>query len=236
MDTFSQSSTVSTIPPDITDNQDENFIDEIESVNDLFFGIVQAIEISSQKAQGTSSDDDDSNNDVAAHFVLQPELRDTDLSEQSFQLNFKTKTCGCVRLHGKPCSTLVDWNSLVEYKTNSLALSHSELDLLIKIQLFRHRSAGEMTTSRKHSSKDREKPRQEYFFSGQRECRETFAFVHRLNRKKVDGIARSLDSGGLIPRTDGNTGKSPKHSLTVQDVENVKQFLVYYGKILAAIT
>lgn len=187
MDIFSQSSTVSTIPPDIIDNQDEDFIDEIERVNDLFFGNVQAIEIVTQTAQGTSSDDDDSDNDqqnnVAAESVVQPELRDTDLSEQSLQSNFQSKTCGCVRLHGKPCSTIVDWDSLVEYRTTSLEMSHSELDLLIKIQLFHHRRAGEMTASRKHPNKDREKPRQEYFFSGQQVCRETFAFAHGVNRK-----------------------------------------------------
>lgn len=120
MDTFSQSSTVSTIPPDIIDNQDEDIIDEIERVNDLFFGNVQAIDIFTQTAHGTNSDDDDNDNDVAADSVVQPELRDTDLSEQSFQLNFKTKTCDSVRLHGKPCSPLEDWDSLVEYRTNSL--------------------------------------------------------------------------------------------------------------------
>lgn len=63
-------------------------------------------------------------------------------------------------------------------------MSHSELDLLIEIQLFHHRRAGEMTAPRKHPSKTREKPRQEYFISGQQVCREAFAFVHGVNRKK----------------------------------------------------
>ncbi|MEW8547934.1 MAG: hypothetical protein AB2693_30885 [Candidatus Thiodiazotropha sp.] len=56
MESLSQSSTVSTIPPDILENQDEDFIDEIERVNDLFFGNVQAFEISpTETAQGTST-------------------------------------------------------------------------------------------------------------------------------------------------------------------------------------
>ncbi|MEW8547933.1 MAG: hypothetical protein AB2693_30880, partial [Candidatus Thiodiazotropha sp.] len=133
---------------------------------------------------------------MAAESVVQPELRDTDLSEQSVQSNFQTRTCGCVRLYGKPCSTIVDWNSLVDYRTGSLETSHSELDLLIKVQLFHHRRSGEMTASRKHPSKEREKPRQEYFFSGHQVCRETFAFAHGVNRKKTDAIARSLDVDG----------------------------------------
>ena len=154
-------------------------------------------------------------------------LRDTDLSEQSLQSDFQNKTCGCVRLYGKPCSSIVDWNSLIDYRTHCLETSHNELDMIIKV--FHHRRSGEMTESRKHPSKEREKPRQEYFFSWRQVCRETFAFAHGVNRKKIDAIARSLDSDGLIPRTHGNTGKSPKHALTLHDVENIKQFLNCYG-------
>ena len=166
---------------------------------------------------------------MAIESVVQTELRDTDLSEQSLQSDFQNKTCGCVRLYGKPCSSIVDWNSLIDYRTHCLETSHNELDMIIKVQLFHHRRSGEMTESRKHPSKEREKPRQGYFFSGRQVCRETFAFAHGVNRKKIDAIACSLDSDGLIPRTHGNTGKSPKHALTLHDVENIKQFLIRYG-------
>ena len=107
MDILSQSSTVSTIPPDIIYNQDEDFLDEIERVNDLYFGNLQVAEDSDAAiARDASGSDDDSDNDqeygVAIESVVQTELRDTDLSEQSLQSDFQNKTCGCVRLYGKP--------------------------------------------------------------------------------------------------------------------------------------
>ena len=232
MDVLSQSSTVSTIPPDLTENQDEDFLDEIERVNDLYFGNVH-VESDEASARSSSScddsDSDDEEDNVGAESVVQTELRDTDLSEQSQQSNFQNKTCGCVRIYGKPCSSVVVWNNLIDYRNHCLETSHSELDLIIKVQLFHHRRTGEMTESRKHPSKEREKCRQEYYFNGRQICRETFAFAHGVNRKKIDAIARSLDSDGLVPRTHGNTGKSPKHALTLRDVENIKQFLISYG-------
>ena len=44
-----------------------------------------------------------------------------------------------------------------------------------------------------------------------------------------DSIAQSLDKDGLVAPTHGNKGKWPKHALTVQDVQTVKQFLVDYA-------
>lgn len=82
---------------------------------------------------------------------------------------------------------------------------------------------------KKHKAKEREKPRQQYYFNGQQVCRETFAFAHAVSRKTIDSIAQSLDKDGLVARTNGNKGKSPKHALTVQDVQNVKKFLVNYA-------
>jgi hypothetical protein len=80
-----------------------------------------------------------------------------------------------------------------------------------------------------HKAKEREKPTQHYYFNGQQVCRETFAFAHAVSRKTINSIAQSLDKDGLVARTDGNKGKSPKHALTVQDVQNVKKFLVNYA-------
>jgi hypothetical protein len=68
------------------------------------------------------------------------------------------------------------------------------------------------------------KPRQQYYFSSRQVCRETFAL-----RMLFDSIAQSLDKDGLVARTHCNKWKSPTHALTVQDVQNVKQFLVNYA-------
>ena len=92
---------------------------------------------------------------------MQPELRSTDVTEESVQSNFLNKIGGCVKIHGKPCSSVIDWNSLVDYRNHCFETSHSELDLIIKVQLFHHRKTGEKTEALKHKSKEREKPRQD---------------------------------------------------------------------------
>ena len=103
------------------------------------------------------------------------------------------------------------------------------MDLIIKVQLLHHRNNSIETVATKHNANERKNPRQQYYFNCQQVCRETFAFAHAVSRKTIDSIAQSLDKDGLVARTHGNKGKSTKHALTVQDVQNVKQFLVIYA-------
>jgi hypothetical protein len=103
------------------------------------------------------------------------------------------------------------------------------MDLIIKVQLLHHRNNSIETVATKHNANERENPRQQYYFNCQQVCRETFTFAHAVSRKTIDSIAQSLDKDGLVARTHGNKGKSTKHALTVQDVQNVKQFLVNYA-------
>ena len=234
MEDFSQSSTASTIPPEIISYDDDDFLEEIDRVNDLFFGNVElhSTDCETNENNIDESDDDEQlaeNNDNSNTSEFSVELSDTDQKEQKSQSDFKEKTCGCVRLYGKPCSCRVDWTVLTEYRANCLETSKNDMDLIIKVQLFHHRNNSIETVAKKHKAKEREKPRQQYYFNGQQVCRETFAFAHAVSRKTIDSIAQSLDKDGLVARTHGNKGKSPKHALTVQDVQNVKQFLVNYA-------
>lgn len=132
-------------------------------------------------------------------------------------------------LYGKPCSSIVDRNVLNDYRNVCLETDKSELDMLIKVQLFHHRNNSSETSAKKHKTKERERVRQVYHFSGIQVCRETFAFAHGISRKTIDSIARSLDQDGFGARVHGNKGKSPKHALTMEDVKRVKQFLLSYA-------
>lgn len=235
----STASNTSTIPPDIVDNQDIDFIDEINAVNDLFFGNIEpenGVHISYSDIESdtdTDSDDDmngDRTSDTEKENVEIPiSHSDVDTQEFSSLSQFKTNTCKCVRLYQKPCSTIINWDKLVEYRESCLEMCSAELDVLIKVQLYHHRKAGEFTDSKLHKTKEREKSRQEYFFNGKQVCRETFSFAHGVNRKKVDAIGRSLEIDGLAPRKHGNKGKSPKHAVKLLDVEAVKHFLNSYA-------
>lgn len=110
------------------------------------------------------------------------------------------------RLYGKPCSSIVDRNVLNDYRDMCLETDKSELDMLIKVQLFHHRNDSPETSAKKHKTKERERVRQVYHFSGIQVCRETFAFAHGISRKTIDSIARSLDQDGFGARVHDNKG------------------------------
>ncbi|XP_062615789.1 uncharacterized protein LOC134277475 [Saccostrea cucullata] len=233
---LSQSSAVSnasTIPPEIVENEDEEFVNEINRVNDLYFGNLSNTsdvdpEYHSDNAE--SSDENESDGEIEDRENLVPiEQSEVDKNEIDQFQKFNSKTCGCSRLYGKPCSEVVDLESLLEYRNTCLEMNKEELDMMIKVQLFHHRRNDKVTSAKKHRSKERERIRQEYFFNGHQVCRETFAFCHGVYRKTVDALARSLDKDGLAPRIHGNIGKHPKHALTVNDVQSVKDFLTSYG-------
>ncbi|CAC5369395.1 unnamed protein product [Mytilus coruscus] len=101
--------------------------------------------------------------------------------------------------------------------------------MIIKAELFAHRSSGSVTEAKKHKIKERERPYQDFYFKGKRVCRQTFCFIHGVEKKKLLSIAKSLDVDGLSPRTHASTGKLPKHALTFQDSERMKTFLIKYA-------
>ncbi|KAJ8303681.1 hypothetical protein KUTeg_018791 [Tegillarca granosa] len=204
---LSQASTTSSvcmIPPDLVEDQDAEFYSEIVEVNDLYFGNfdVEDTEVKSDHNHDTDDNDSESDSDcdnanISHNLDNDGDLKEADKSEYDLLSQFKKQTCGCNRLYGSPCSANVDWESVIEYRRHCQEMTNDELDVAIKFQLFHHRKNDSVTDKKKHKSKERERSRQEYFFSGKRVCRVTFAFAHGVNRKKVDAIAHSLDNEGL---------------------------------------
>lgn len=227
-------SSASTIPKSIIDQYDDDFNDELSHVNDLFFGNVELNVGAECSAVTSGSDESDCDsedvcNDLNNNDDNDFEISESDKREAQCVHDFYENTCGCSRLYGKPCSSIVDRNVLNDYRNVCLETDKSELDMLIKVQLFHHRNNSSETSAKKHKTKERERVRQVYHFSGIQVCRETFAFAHGISRKTIDSIARSLDQDGFGARVHGNKGKSPKHALTMEDVKRVKQFLLSYA-------
>lgn len=128
-----------------------------------FFGNVELHSTDSETHENDidESDDDDEelaeNNDNSNISEFSVELSDTDQKEQKSQSDFKDKkTCGCVRLYGKPCSCRVDWIILTEYRANCLETSKNDMDLIIKVQLFHHRNNSIETVAKKNTKQKKE--------------------------------------------------------------------------------
>lgn len=231
---MSQESQVSSITTEYTDNQDEEFISELNNVDDLYFNSSVLEFENEDETVGSGSDTQteslnyDSDPDSIDHVYIEPS--DYDLKEYTDQAKFRNDTCGCKEFYGEPCSTIVDFDKVLEFREHCKELSRNDLDLTIKTELFLHRRSGELTTSKKHKIKERERPHQEFYFNGMRVCRQTFCFAHGIEKKKLLSIAKSLDIDGLQPRTHGNSGKQQKHALTFMDSEHIKTFLCQYAR------
>ena len=156
----SQSSCTSSVPNELIVHDDPMFIDELETVNTLYFGNV---EISDSECESPIASDNDANIDSDY------DGDDDDYSridcnvehacpssvdpEEVKQNNFKTSGCECNRLYGKPCSAVVDWDQLIDYRLSCLEKTKDELDLVIKFQLFHHRHNASATVGQKRKAK-----------------------------------------------------------------------------------
>ncbi|XP_062610795.1 uncharacterized protein LOC134272593 [Saccostrea cucullata] len=231
------------IPSEIVLYQDDEFLEDIERVDELYFSKLvapksnvrdrQFCDLSSDSETDTSdfgdvnydSDSESDNDNYDGDVYIPNEVNDTDTKEYIIRSKFQNDTCGCKEFYGMPCSTKI----ACEFRDHCLQCTREELDTILKVEMFAHRRSGSVTQSKKHREKERERPFQEYYFNGCRVCRTTFCFVHAVERKKLHKVARSLDTEGFLPRTHGNSGKAPHNSLSVTDRDRIKTFITKYA-------
>ncbi|KAJ8301100.1 hypothetical protein KUTeg_020087 [Tegillarca granosa] len=95
MSQLSACSSISTIPPDLIENQNDEFFEEISEVNDLFFGNVLVTgdtrcEIDTD-THGESDNDSESEGNLEFNV---DDARQTDVTEHNLTSQFRRKTCG----------------------------------------------------------------------------------------------------------------------------------------------
>lgn len=101
-------------------------------------------------------------------------------------------------------------------------MSSEELDLTVKVQLAAHRKSSTywpQSTSKKQKYKRERKSSTKVLFCWSAGMSRYFFFCHGIGKFKLKSIAASLDKDGLKPRIHGNTGKTPKHALSLTDVQ-----------------
>ena len=76
-----------------------------------------------------------------------------------------------------------------------IELTSGELDLIIMASI---QSQTKTTSSKKHS-------RTNYFFKGQQVCRNTFQFLHGVDKERLSNLKKHLRENGPVARRHGNT-------------------------------
>lgn len=248
---MSQLSQASTVPYELSQDQDDLFLEDLNHIDQLYFqSRLDSNEnlLLDQSQDGLEPEKDNDfngvnceinyesdsseceNSNVCVRNECDFDLSEIDVKERDKQEQFKTSTCGCTKFYqGQPCSSVLDFNALVSYREYCQELSRDELDLVIKSQIVNQRQNGPQTSAKKHKAKERIRPRQNYFFQGNRICRTMFCFLHNVEKQKLVAITKSLEEEGFRPRVHGLCGKLPANSLTFKDRENVKSFLVKYA-------
>ncbi|KAH3891504.1 hypothetical protein DPMN_015608 [Dreissena polymorpha] len=248
---MSQESSASTIPYEISQGQDDIFIEELNLVDILYFqNRPKSISIDDNSSRDElelnenvpSSDSDEDINyesdcsESELSVLNEPgavsvpiEMSLFDLKEEEKINKFKIQTCGCSSFHNKPCSNVIDLQKAISFRQYCHELSNDELDLVIKSHLITHRHQGPLTVGLKHKNKERERNRQQFHFYGVQICRKTFCFLHDIGKQKLSSISKSLDSDGVTPRVHGLKGKQPANSLSYSDKEHIQEFLCKYA-------
>ena len=80
-----------------------------------------------------------------------------------------------------------------------------------------------------NSSRERQRSFREYFPFGKQVCLKTFCFAHGISHSTLKRTDIHLDSSGISTRKHGNAWKTPKHALTVIDINKVIVFLKSYA-------
>ncbi|KAJ8297605.1 hypothetical protein KUTeg_024136 [Tegillarca granosa] len=112
----SQSSTLSstsTVPEDLLENQDYDFVREINVVEKIYFGNVEIFNLRETGPENDDEDDDLNYESDTQNEREDSETRQEDADERCKQENL---TCGCERLYEKPCSSVVDREALIKYR------------------------------------------------------------------------------------------------------------------------
>ncbi|KAJ8322420.1 LOW QUALITY PROTEIN: hypothetical protein KUTeg_000029 [Tegillarca granosa] len=152
---LSACSSISTIPPDLIENQDDEFFVEISEVNDLFLGNILGIPFVKMIRTHT----------VKVTAIIEGKLelnvydaRQTDVTEHNVTSQFRRKTCALVNM-APACSNDIEWETLIDYRNHCQEMSKEELDVVINIKLFHHRHNDVNINKKKHKEKERESKR-----------------------------------------------------------------------------
>ena len=152
-----------------------------------------------------------------------------DSREQEDVQQFLSDTCKCsLGPGGTPCCLSLSMETIRRSRDKCAELTRNELDLVIMAQIHSLRTAKHEACKGATSSTFR--PLSSYYIHGVKICQVTFLFLHRVSRKRYLRIVNLYDTEGLVTSVHGNTGRLPKNTCTLEQVEAMKTFVENYAR------
>lgn len=138
--------------------------------------------------QEASTGDDDDSEQLGSTDVVECDLREEDIEEDSVLSRFLESTCGCkLGMNKVACSSTLSSVECIEFRNNCYQLSHDELDLVILSQIQSHYFMGDSTpvsaispVSASPASQRSTNSVSKFFFREKPLCRKMFLFLHTV--------------------------------------------------------
>ena len=145
--------------------------------------------------------------------------------------DFVSKTCGCTKADGKPCSTLFTEDHYADLRAQATFLTREQLDLVILGSVMATMHNEEHCRSwHRHKPAKRQKTMMAYMHHGYNLCKTTYNFLHGVGNSRVKAIRKSYLHDGLTPRIHGNAGRYPHNALTYIQISNMIKFIQNYAE------
>ena len=98
-------------------------------------------------------------------------------------------------------------------------MSNIELDMLFLVNLDAHRHSNKanlLTSGPSGIDTINKRTPVDYYFGGNRVCKDTFLFVHRIGAKKYKNLVSHFDKSGLISRMHGNIKRLSANTISLE--------------------
>ena len=153
--------------------------------------------------EGNDADDAEGDADAPAKEPGEANDNDDEAPEKDpYEMSGKEAEfkCSCKYNKGKPCFSRYARPELMEFRSQYKALNKKELDIAIlsKIQTGMHLSP--MTCQKKKAHTERKKVRSDHYFHGDKICRDTFCFIHRISHNKLSVLMAHYRGSGICVR------------------------------------
>ena len=157
------------------------------------------------------------------------EQRELDEMEEELIQKFAQDSCKCDFGSNKsPCCTTISLEHFRSVRCQMVELTNEELDLVVMGQVMAGCFTGEISS---HREQERGKSYTIFYHQGIKVCQKTFLFLHAIGYGRFKAIKASYLTRGVAARVHGNKGKSTKFRLSLQEIQDVVQYVMNYAGV-----
>ena len=110
-------------------------------------------------------------------------------------------------------------------------LPKENLDLILMANLQQNRAKSTHTkrTATNREEKERQRASVKFFLHGKQVCKSTYLFAHGVGNTRYRNLCKHYDAHGFTPRRHGNTGRCAANALSLNDEQNVINFITNFA-------